>query len=167
MDYESSYSRSKGCWDPKTMLTPWVTKWTSTTPTPDWVVEDEWCGMVGSVGFGAAATEATTAFWTKTLKEIYKGDIGRKKARMAVICLLERDGLTLRLQDIKCPVRWLQGSDDFPYGLELPKEHIKMFINSPDASLEIVQGGTHYLNASNPKEIEAALLDMVSKHHKA
>ena len=108
MDFESEYTRSKGCWDPSPILKPFMEKWTSATPTPDWIVDDEWCGMVGSIGFGANATEATTAFWVKTLKDVYKGDEGRKKARMAVICLLERDGLLLRLQDIKCPIVWLQ-----------------------------------------------------------
>jgi microsomal epoxide hydrolase len=110
MDYESEDSRSKGCWDPVPALQPFYEKWTSAVATPDFLVDDVWCGMVGGIGFGATASEELSAFWTKTLKEVYKGDEGRKKVRMAVICLLSRDGLLLRLRDIKCPVHWLQVS---------------------------------------------------------
>jgi microsomal epoxide hydrolase len=110
MDYESADSRSKGCWDPVPALRPFYEKWTSAVATPDFLVDDVWCGMVGGIGFGASASEELSAFWTKTLKEVYKGDEGRKKVRMAVICLLSRDGLLLRLGDIKCPVHWLQVS---------------------------------------------------------
>ncbi|KAF2088461.1 putative alpha/beta hydrolase [Saccharata proteae CBS 121410] len=167
MDFESEASRSMGCWEPNAILSPFVQKWSSLTATPEWIVDDEWCGMVGAFGFGDHATEATSAFWTQTLKTVYQGDLGRKKARMAVICLLERDGLHLRLQDIKCPVYWLQGSKDMPFGTELPKEEIRLFTNSPEAKLEIVEGGAHYLNATNPKEVESALIAMVEKYHKS
>lgn len=113
MDYESLDSRSKGCWDPAANLTVFYEKWTSPSATPDFVVDDVWCGLVGGIGFGAAATETRSAFWTQTLKEVYKGDEGRKKVRMALNCLLERDGLLLRIGDIKCPVYWLQVSPMF------------------------------------------------------
>lgn len=110
MDSESEDSRSKGCWDPSPILKPFFEKWTSASATPDFVIDDAWCGMVGGFGFGAAATTESSEFWTKTLREVYKGDEGRRKARMAVLCLLERDGLLLRLRDVKCPVYWLQVS---------------------------------------------------------
>lgn len=106
MDYESEDSRSKGCWDPATMLSPFLEKWSS--PIADFVVDDVWCGMVGSVGFGDHGTPEKAAFWTKTLQEVYRGDEGRKKAKMALLNLLTRDGLLLRLKDVKCPVHWLQ-----------------------------------------------------------
>lgn len=110
MDYESADSRTKGCWDPAPIIKPFYEKWTSATETPDFVVDDVWCGMVGSLGFGGGVTAETIEFWKKTVKDVYKGDEGRRKARMAVICLLERDGLLLRLGDIKCPVYWMQVS---------------------------------------------------------
>jgi hypothetical protein len=110
MDYESSDSRSKGAWDPKTLLAPFYEKWCSTTPTPDFVVDDVWCGMVGSLGFGAGATAEVIQFWTGTLKSVYTGDEGRKKLKVALACLLERDGLLLRVRDVVCPVYWLQVS---------------------------------------------------------
>jgi hypothetical protein len=45
---------------------------------------------------------------------VYQGDEGRRKVRMAVICLLERDGLLLRVGDIQCPVHWLHVSWEDP-----------------------------------------------------
>lgn len=106
MDYESSDSRSKGCWDPVTLLTPFLDKWS--IPTPNFVVDEVWCGLVGSVGFGDHVTPEMTLFWTKTLQDVYRDDEGRKKAKMALTCLLSRDGLLMRLRDVKCPVHWLQ-----------------------------------------------------------
>lgn len=114
MDYESTISREKGCWDPKTQLGPFYEGWSTSEPTPDFVVEQVWRGLVASVGFGAAVTEAIIAFWDKTLQDVYKGDEGRRKVRMALGCLLDRDGLLRRVRDIKCPVYWLQVSSLHP-----------------------------------------------------
>ncbi|KAL2813753.1 Alpha/Beta hydrolase protein [Aspergillus cavernicola] len=164
MDYESADSRSKGCWDPVPLLKPFFTGWTSDTTRPDFVVEDAWCTMVGSVGFGAFATEERVGFWTKTLQEVYRGDEGRKKVRMALNCLLERDGLLMRLGDVKCPVYWLQGTEDTPFGTIVPAEQILLFTRSKEASLEMVAGGAHYLNATHPGPVNEALLRMVEKY---
>lgn len=108
MDYESADSRVKGCWDPKTQLLAFYESWSSPVPTPDFIVDDIWCGMVGSLGFSGTVPPETLEFWTKTLKSVYKGDEGRKKLKIALGNLLSRDGLLLRIKDIKCPVYWLQ-----------------------------------------------------------
>ncbi|KAM5347853.1 hypothetical protein ACJ41O_007677 [Fusarium nematophilum] len=164
MDYESAVSREKGCWDPKTQLGPFFEAWGSAAPTPDFVVEDVWRGLVASVGFGGAATPETLAFWDETLKQVYRGDEGRKKVRMALGNLLERDGLLLRLRDVKCPVYWLQGPEDPVFGKVVPTEHIKLFTSSPEATLTFVDGAGHYLSATSPKETEAAILKMVKAY---
>ncbi|KAJ4139458.1 hypothetical protein NW765_003360 [Fusarium oxysporum] len=164
MDYESAESREKGCWDPKTQLGPFYENWHSTTPTPDFVVDDVWRGLVSSVGFGSNPSPETLAFWDETLKQVYRGDEGRKKLRIAVVNLFERDGLLLRLRDVECPVYWLQGTADPVFGTTVPAEHIKLFTSSPEATLEFVEGGGHYLSATNPKEINEAILKMVNKY---
>lgn len=192
MDYESSDSRSKGCWDPATNLTPFLDKW-CTSSGDGFVIDEVWCGMVGSVGFGDHGTLETLAFWTKTLQEVYKGEEGRKKAKMALTNLLTRDGLLLRLRDVKCPVHWLQvclpfplppslryphpsedisltllgcgsikGTIDVPYGTTVPAEQIKLFTSAPKAELTFVPDGGHYLNATNPVEVAHAILKMVA-----
>lgn len=117
MDYESSVSREKGCWDPKTQLGPFFESWSSPTPTPDFVVPEVWRGLVSSVGFGSDPSPELLAFWDETLKQVYSGDEGRKKLRIAVVNLFERDGLLRRLRDVKCPVYWLQVSLSLSTGL--------------------------------------------------
>ncbi|KAF9886705.1 hypothetical protein FE257_011219 [Aspergillus nanangensis] len=164
MDYESADSRSKGCWDPAPLLTPFAEKWTSPSATPDFVVDDAWCGMVATFGFGAHATAESTEFWSNTLREVYREDEGRKKVRMAVICLLERDGLLLRLGDIQCPVYWLQGTDDAVFGKIVPEEQLQLLTRSKEVKLVMIDGGAHYLNATNPTEVNEALLEMVNKY---
>lgn len=106
MDYESAESREKGCWNPKTDLAPFYEKWC--VPDPEFVVDETWRGMVARLGFSGTVSEEILSFWDKTLKDVYSGDDGRKKLRMAVINLKERDGLLRRLMDIRCPVYWLQ-----------------------------------------------------------
>lgn len=112
MDYESSESREKGCWDPKTLLSPFLAKWAADPATAEkdgeFVIDDVWCGMVGSVGFGDHGTPEISAYWTSVLKQIYRGEKGRKKARLALLNLITRDGLLLRLEGVQCPVHWLQ-----------------------------------------------------------
>ncbi|KAF7555319.1 hypothetical protein G7046_g6588 [Stylonectria norvegica] len=164
MDYESSDSRSKGCWDPITSLEPFHTKWTTDSATPDFVVDDDWCGAVVGIGFAQATTPEMTEYWTKTLKEIYKGDEGRKKVRMAVIALVTRDGLLLRLSDVKCPVYWLQGTEDIPFGTRIQEKQLKLFTSAKETKLSFVEGGHHYLNATNPKEVNEAMLELVNKY---
>ncbi|KAL3472050.1 Alpha/Beta hydrolase protein [Aspergillus californicus] len=164
LDYESSDSRSKGCWDPATSLTHFYEKWTSDLATPDFVVDEAWSDIVASVGFGAHATETLVSFWKQRLREVYQGDEGRKKVRMALGCLLARDGLLLRLRDIKCPVHWLQGTEDPPFGTNVSKEQIKLFVRAKEAKLDIIEGGAHYLNATHPEPVNAALLQMADKY---
>lgn len=113
MDSESPESREKGCWDPAPIIKPFIEKWTSATPTPDFVIDDVWQGMVASLGFSGQVSAETVEFWKATVRDVYKGDEGRRKVRMAAINLLERDGLLLRLGDIKCPVYWLQVRNSF------------------------------------------------------
>ncbi len=164
MDAETPETREKGCWDPLPLLNPFAEKWASGVATPNFEIDDQWCGMVASFGFGLHATDESTAFWTDVLKKTYAGDEGRRKARMAVLCLMSRDSLTLRLGDITCPVYWLQGTDDAPYGCQVQHEQIELFAGSKDKKLSIVEGGAHYLNATNPKEVNAMILEMVKKH---
>ncbi|KFY13484.1 hypothetical protein V492_03244 [Pseudogymnoascus sp. VKM F-4246] len=162
MDYESAASREKGCWDPKTNLLPFYLKWS--IPNPDFVVDEIWRGMVAKLGFSDTITQETLSFWDTTLKEVYSGEDGRKKLRMALINLVERDGLLLRLRDIKCPVYWLHGPEDPVFSKTIPTEQIVLFTSSAEATLTLVEGAGHYLNATSPKETEEAILKMVGKY---
>ena len=85
---------------------------------------------------------------------------------MAAINLRDRDGLHSRLFDVRCPVLWLHGTKDVVYSVENAKDEIKLFVNSPDAQLIVVEGGTHFLSASKPNEVDDALLSFVTKYSK-
>lgn len=106
MDYESATSREQGCWNPKQDLAPFLEKWS--VPDENFVVDEVWRGMVAQLGFSGTVSAETLQFWNDTVRDVYSGDEGRKKLRMATINLMERDGLLRRLRDVKCPVYWLQ-----------------------------------------------------------
>jgi hypothetical protein len=52
------------------------------------------------------------------------------------------------------------------YSLANAKEEIQLFTGSPDARLEVIQGGQHFLSASNPKEVYGFVVEFVKKYTK-
>ncbi|KAL9007338.1 MAG: hypothetical protein Q9180_009690, partial [Flavoplaca navasiana] len=58
------------------------------------------------------------------------------------------------------------GTDDATYSVANAEEEIKLFANSPSAELVTVEGGQHFLSASQPKEVDNALIEFVKKWHK-
>jgi pimeloyl-ACP methyl ester carboxylesterase len=57
-----------------------------------------------------------------------------------------------------------QGTDDVVYSVANAKEEIGLFKSSPDARLEIVEGGKHFLSASNPKEVNDYVIQFVKRY---
>lgn len=84
------------------------------TPTPDFVIDEDWCNTVPALSYGDGGTSEGLKFWFDTWRSIYKGNEGRKKARMTILSLVERDGLLWRLSDVKVPVQWLHVSSSGP-----------------------------------------------------
>lgn len=166
LDYESERTRQLNCWDCPTLLTPLIEKWTTNEPTPDFEPDLEYCDYLIDIGFGKDCPQEVREFWRATIKENYRGDDGRRRIRMAAINLRDRDGLHGRLADVRCPVMWLHGTNDVVYSVANAQEEIKKFVNSPDAQLVTVEGGTHFLSASHPKEVDEALITFVTKYSK-
>ncbi|KAI9717063.1 MAG: hypothetical protein M1812_004998 [Candelaria pacifica] len=164
MDYESERTRKLGCWDGVNANTGPINEWTTNEKTPSFEPDDGFCNFLIDIGFGKNCETSVREFWKKTIKGNYQGDDGRKRARMAAINLRDRDGLHGRLFDVRCPVMWLHGTADAVYSIENAQEEIKMFTNSPDAQLVIVQDGQHFLSASHPKDVDDALNSFVSKY---
>jgi len=164
MDYESERTRQLGCWDGVAACTGPIDQWTSKTATPDFQPDLAYCDFLIDIGFGKGCPQETREFWRKTIQANYRGDDGRRRARMAAINLRERDGLHGRLFDIRCPVMWLHGTDDVVYSVANAKEEIKLFVNAPVADLVLVEGGAHFLSASHPKEVDDALIGFVDKY---
>ncbi|KMP02222.1 hypothetical protein CISG_06171 [Coccidioides immitis RMSCC 3703] len=159
MDSESPRSRALGCWDPIQPCADLINSWTSDTPTPDFSLTQSYCDFLIDAGFGANCPSEVRAFWSQTLQSKYRGNGGRKRIRMAAVNLRDRDTLHSRLWDIRCPVLWMHGTSDVVYSVANAEEEIKMFVNSPDARLIVVEGGQHFLSFSNPEEVERNVLE--------
>lgn len=153
-----------GCWDGFAACTGPIEDWTSNEPTPDFQPDRSYCDFLIDVGFGKTCPDETREFWRKTIRANYRGDDGRRRARMAAINLRERDGLHGRLFDVRCPVMWLHGTDDAVYSVANAEQEIQMFVNSPSTQLVTVPGGAHFLSASHPKEVDEALIEFVGKY---
>ncbi|KAK4507097.1 hypothetical protein PRZ48_000831 [Zasmidium cellare] len=164
MDYESERSRKLGCWDGPALFESTIASWTSEAPTPDFVPAEEYCEAMLATGFGGLVDGEVRRFWINTIQSNYSGDEGRKRIRMAAINLAERDGLHSRLSDVRCPVLWLHGTADQVYSVANAEEEIKLFVNSPDAQLRVVEGGAHFLSFSNAKEVDEAAGEFVGRY---
>lgn len=183
MDCESQETRDLGCWDGKIFFLSFVF-WVlidSTAPsdltgmidsltTNDTVSAFEMpqanADFLIDIGFGKNVSSEDREFWRKEIKHHYSGDDGRRRARMAAINLRDRDGLHGRLFDVRCPVLWLHGTADPVYSVKNAEREVKMFVNSPDVRLKVVEGGEHFLSFSNPKEVDGALVEFVGKYGK-
>ncbi|KAK4954720.1 hypothetical protein LTR66_013532 [Elasticomyces elasticus] len=168
LDFESERTRKLGCWDGVAACTGPIDEWTTTSSTPDFKPSEDFCNFLIDIGFGKGkdCPQDARDFWVKTIQSNYQGDDGRRRARMAAINLRERDGLHGRLFDVRCPVLWLHGTSDAVYSVANAEEEIKLFKNSPDARLQIVEGGQHFLSFSHPKDVDNALIKFVGKYGK-
>lgn len=110
MDSESKRTRALGCWDVAPLAGSLIDGWTSATPTPDFVLDDAYLNMLVDLGMGKGCKSELREFWVKETRERYRGDDGRKRARMASINLRDRDGLHGRVWDVECPVLWMHVS---------------------------------------------------------
>ena len=112
MDFESSpRTLELGCWDGVGMCSPLIDEWTRTHPVSDeWGPGEEFCDDIGDNGFGKDRNlyQSEREFLKGIIRENYKGDEGRRRARMCTVNLRDRDGLRGRLWDVKCPVLWMQ-----------------------------------------------------------
>lgn len=162
MDYESARTRELGCWDGAAACTP-VIDALAEPVGDDWTVDDDFCDFILSAGVGGPSSEEERQRWHRIEKANYSGDEGRKRLRMCAINLRERDGLHGRLDGIRCPVLWMQGTADQVYSVANAEEEIRMFVNAP-AELRVVEGGQHFLSASHPAEVNAAAAEFIRKH---
>ncbi|MBN9794740.1 alpha/beta hydrolase [Pseudonocardia sp. TMWB2A] len=162
MDFESPASRERGCWDGIEFCTPSVDALAAPVGD-DWVVPEEFVDAVLGAGLGEGIGDEFRAFWRRTYRETYTGDDGRHRLRVCTVNLRDRDGLHGRLDEVRCPVLWLHGTDDTVYSVANAEDGIRRFTGARHAELEIVQGGQHFLSASNPEEVDAAALAFVTR----
>ena len=165
MDHESQRSRDLGCWDGIEFCTPSIDAF-AVPVGDDWVVSSEFVDAVLGAGLGDDVSSDERAFWHRTHQQNYTGDEGRQRLRLATINLRDRDGLHARLDGVHCPVLWLQGTADQVYSVANAQQEIEMF-TSADAELRVVEGGQHFLSASNPDETNEAAASFVRTHSSA
>jgi len=162
LDYESAASRDLGCWIADDFCNPLIEDLAEEVGA-DWVPSDAYCDGLAESGLGLKVSDQARAFWAGKLKENYKGDEGRRRIRMCAINLRDRDGLHGRLDYVKCPVLWLHGTEDLVYSIANARKEIAGFTKSRSAELQIVEGGNHFLSATNPVEVNASSLAFISK----
>ncbi|WP_055548390.1 alpha/beta fold hydrolase [Streptomyces sp. NBRC 110028] len=161
MDFESPRSRDLGCWDGVAFNTPLVDALADPVGE-DWVVPDEVVDAVFDTALGGVPAEER-AFWLAAYRANYAGDAGRHRLRLSTVNLRDRDGLHGKLDEVRCPVLWLHGTADQVYSVANAREEIGMFAHSPEARLEIIEGGQHFLSASHPEEVDSAAIDFVKR----
>jgi pimeloyl-ACP methyl ester carboxylesterase len=74
-----------------------------------------------------------------------------------------RDGLHGRLDDVRCPVLRMHGTEDPVYSVVNAEDEMKLFVNSPGAELRVVEGGQHFLSASNPDDVNPATAEFINR----
>lgn len=124
---------------------------------PDEVVDGVFDTALGGI------TGEEREFWLAAYRANYAGDAGRRRLLLSTVNLRDRDGLHSRLDDVRCPVLWLHGTADQVYSVANAREEIRMFTRAPEARLEVVEGGQHFLSASNPAEVGSAAIEFVKR----
>lgn len=104
MDYESDRSRQLGNFDCLNALTQPIKDLSSPDPTPDFVISAEFRKFPIYTGFGDHVDVDTVKFWNKEMVKNYSGDEGRRRLKECCVNLRDRDGLHLRLDEVRCPV---------------------------------------------------------------
>jgi pimeloyl-ACP methyl ester carboxylesterase len=162
MDSESQRSRDFGCWDGISFCTPAIEALAESVGD-DWVIPVELVDAVLAEGFGDDVPPKERTFWHATHQKNYVGDAGRERLRISTINLRDRDGLHGRLDRVRCPVLWIHGTADPVYSVANAEDDIQLFVNSADAQLRVVEGGRHFLSASDPDEVNTATVEFINR----
>ncbi|MGY1670472.1 alpha/beta fold hydrolase [Geodermatophilus sp. SYSU D00710] len=162
MDAESRRSRDLGCWDGVGFCPPAIDALAGSVGE-DWVVPAELVDAVLAEGLGEDVPDDERAFWHARHRENYAGDAGRERLRLSSVNLRDRDGLHGRLDGVRCPVLWMHGTADPVYSVANAEDGIRRFVNSPHAELRVVEGGRHFLSASDPAAVDAATVEFIRR----
>ncbi|KAF8076931.1 alpha/beta hydrolase fold family protein [Lyophyllum atratum] len=160
---ETDDTRKLGCWNPNEVFPPWYMAFFKTKPKPDFEVPQRFLDDLIGVGFGEIVTKEQYEYWSRSIRDTYRGEEGRKKILMCTICLGERDSLEYKLPEITCPVLIPHGDKDAVYSVKVAEKYSKLMVNAPSVKLKVIKGGRHFLSASHPKETDELVLDWILK----
>ena len=162
MDFESPESRDRGCWDGIAFCTPAIDA-LSEPVGDDWVIPTDLVDAVLKEGLGDQVSADERAFWHARYQENYRGDDGRHRLRVSTINLRDRDGLHGRLDSITCPVLWMHGTADPVYSVRNAEDGLQRFTRAAHRELRVVEGGQHFLSASNPDDVNKAAVEFINR----
>jgi len=57
----------------------------------------------------------------------------------------------------------MHGTEDPVYSVVNAEDEMKLFVNSPGAELRVVNGGQHFLSASNPDDVNPAAVEFIDR----
>ncbi|KAF8162449.1 Alpha/Beta hydrolase protein [Mycena galopus ATCC 62051] len=129
---------------------------------------DSVCGAL-QLGFSGQQTSLISALTARAVPNALK-NWGRTKLieyRIATVdFFVKRTAQTpANISKIKCPIKLLHCGADIAYAIEYTEEVLKLLQdNGVDAELIEIPGATHFGNVSNPKEINAQILENVIRH---
>jgi 3-oxoadipate enol-lactonase len=83
----------------------------------------------------------------------------RQETELAFRCLMDRDDITGRLGEIRCPALILHGTADAAIPME-KAEAMRAGLAGPVALVQ-VDGGTHAANLSHPDQVNVAMLEFL------
>jgi pimeloyl-ACP methyl ester carboxylesterase len=161
MDVESQRSRDLGCWDGPAFCTPYIDAYGKAVGE-NWLVPEDFVDSTFDAALGGLSPESRSS-WLEIYRNNYSGDAGRHRLRLCTVNLRDRDGLYGRLDEVTQPVLWLHGTLDQVYSVANAEQEIKLFARSKEARLESISGGHHFLSASKPAEVNAAVLEFVRR----
>ena len=64
---------------------------------------------------------------------------------------------------MRCPVLRMHGTADPVYSVANAEDEMPLFVNSADAELRVVEGGQHFLSASNPDDVNTAVVEFINR----
>ena len=57
----------------------------------------------------------------------------------------------------------MHGTEDRVYSVPNAEDEIGRFVNAADAELRVVDGGRHFLSATNPDDVDTATVEFINR----
>lgn len=143
-------------------LTTTIDKWSSPDafrlfqPDAKFLEEHVLCHL------GPSCSQADQDFWTIVVKKNWCGEDGRKRAHMAAVSLRDHEPLLESLDELKCPILWLQGGASEGAAHDAKQQTEKL--GSAEKRLEILADASRALPWSGSAHMNKLLLEFVQQY---
>jgi len=130
---------------------------------PEFKLPEDMIPSFAPLSLGPSPSDADMSLFVSSANKVYAGDSGRQKIRAAIIALLSRDSLHLRLDAVVAPVLWIRGEEDKVFTIKAAEEDVARFVNAK-VEVETVQGGYHAPSWTHADEVNRLVLGFVKKN---